>query len=651
MRSVLALVALGARLAIPASEPVTRGVARHSGARRLALALALTHLAVACVAQRVVRRTGSQAPSPTTAISSPSAPEALFPVLPELAASPKPEAPPAIATCFECNDGRLRLEAGWRLQASAKLKVGGKALSQAGYADSDWYATSVPSTVLAALVKDGVYPDPYLANHFDSIPSAPFAGSYWYRTEFGLPADGETQATWLSLDGINYRANVWLNGVLIASSQQLVGTFIGRELDVSTALRRGQVNALAIEVFPPDLKHDLALSWLDWNPTPADRNMGIWRDVYLKTSGPVTVRGSHVLSKLDLSRLDSAELTFKTELRNTTERALHVAVEARFVPASNAAAGAPVVVSQDVELTPGETRTVTFEPSRYPSLLLQNPHLWWPKQLGQANQYDLSIQAEVLGRVSDLQPVRFGIRDVSFEQNPTGERVFRINGKRVMIRGGGWASDMLLRSSDARLETELSLVKDLGLNTIRLEGKLESDDFYAKADAAGLLVMPGWMCCDRWQESKSWSRAEHELAIASTRSQARRLRNHPSVIDFLIGSDEAPAPAVERELVAELRKQDWSVAISPAASDRTTALLGKSGLKMSGPYDWVSPLYWYEDHEHGGAFGFNAETSPGPAIPELETLKEWLAPDELDSLWSKPRARLLHAGTRGTRFE
>ena len=130
-------------------------------------------------------------------------------------------------------------------------------------------------------------------------------------------------------------------------------------------------------------------------------------------------------------------------------------------------------------------------------------------------------------------------------------------------------------------------------------------------------------------------------------TQARRLRNHPSVIDFLIGSDEAPAPRVERELVAELKKQDWPVAISPSASDRTTALLGKSGFKMTGPYDWVSPRYWYEDHTHGGAFGLNAETSPGPALAEIESLREWLAPDELASLWSKPKARLLHAGTRG----
>jgi exo-1,4-beta-D-glucosaminidase len=555
------------------------------------------------------------------------------------------------AYCFECNDGRLKLSDGWHLQASAKLKDKGKALSLPGYADADWYPSSVPSTVLAALVKDGVYPDPYRGNNFNSIPTAPFTGSYWYRTEFTLPITDDGQASWLNLDGINYKANVWLNGELINPQKQLTGTFSSHELDVSAELRRGKPNALAIEVFPPDLKRDLALSWLDWNPTPADRNMGIWRDVYLKTSGPVAVRGTRVLSKVNLVTLDSAELTIKMELHNTSDRALRTDVEARLTPTSGGDQIPLFIVTQDVALAARETRTIVFDAAHYPDLALKSPKLWWPTQLGEPNLYDLEVRASTEARVSDMQPVRFGIRDVSFDQDPTGLRVFRINGKRIAIRGGGWASDMLLRNSGTRLETEFALVKDLGLNTIRLEGKLESDDFFAKADAYGLLVMPGWMCCDRWQESASWSKAEHEVAIAAMATQARRLRNHPSVIDFLIGSDEAPAPDVERELVSELKKQDWPVVISPSASDRTTPLLGRSGLKMTGPYDWVSPLYWYEDHAHGGAFGLNAETSPGPALAEIESLREWLAPDELVSLWQKPKARLLHAGTAGTRFD
>jgi exo-1,4-beta-D-glucosaminidase len=203
---------------------------------------------------------------------------------------------------------------------------------------------------------------------------------------------------------------------------------------------------------------------------------------------------------------------------------------------------------------------------------------------------------------------------------------------------------LLLRSSPERLEAELALVRDLGLNTLRLEGKLETDAFYAAADRYGIALIPGWMCCDRWQESKSWSAAEHAVARASTFDQARRLRNHPSVLSFMIGSDEAPAPDVERELVTALERADWSRPISAAAAERTTPLLGKTGVKMSGPYDWVSPYYWYEDRAFGGAFGFNTETSPGPALPELETLRAWLPEADLERLWSMPKAQQFHAG-------
>ena len=554
------------------------------------------------------------------------------------------------ARCFECEDGRFVLRDDWRLQAAAKVKRSGKEISLVGFQTPDWISTSVPSTVLAALVDKGVYPDPFLRNNLATIPSAPFGGSYWYRREFTLSADFDGQVVWLNLDGINYRANLWLNGELIASSKDLVGTFTTHEWNVSAQLRTGQPNALALEIFPPDPKRDLALSWLDWNPTPADRNMGIWRDVYLKKSGPVALRGSRVSSKVDLATLDKADLTIKAELNNVSDRSIDTVVEARIAP-SEFGVRAVAHVSQSVTLAAHETRTVVFDAAHYPALTLVHPKLWWPAQMGAPDQYDLWMSVSAGDVISDAQPARFGVRDVSFEPTTDGARVFRINGKRIMVRGGGWASDLLLRTSNARLETELALVKDLGLNTIRLEGKLESDDFYAKADAAGVLTIPGWMCCDAWQTSKSWNVEQRAVGLASMASQARRLRNHPSVIDFFIGSDEALAPDVERGFVAELQKADWPMPITPAASDRTSPLLGRSGVKMTGPYDWVPPAYWYQDRAHGGAFGFNSETGPGPAIPELETLRSWLAADELESLWSKPKARLLHAGTSGMRFD
>jgi len=541
-------------------------------------------------------------------------------------------------------DDRLFLHDGWAIQSSAQITASGAELSTPGYDASGWTATTVPSTVLAALVAAGVYPDPYVGDALASIPQTPFDVSWWYRVEFTLPDDFDGQTAWLDLEGINYRANVWLNGQLVAGSDRVAGTFTSHEWDVTALVHAGTPNALAIEIIPPDLDADLTLSWRDWNPAPPDRDMGIWQDVYLAHSGPVAVRGARVRSHVDPS-LGSAELTVAAEVVSTSAQPAHVRLRARF--------GA-VDVAQEIDLAAGETRTVELAPATYPALHLSDPVLWWPAQLGTPALHDLLVTAEVDGHESDHEAVRFGIREVSFEllEGHDDVRLFRVNGKPILIRGGGWASDMMLRpASPERLDAELRYVLDLGLNTIRLEGKLESDELYARADELGLLLMPGWMCCDRWEHWEDWTDDDRRIAAASMDSQARRLRNHPSVIAFLIGSDYAPPPDVEAAYLQALRGNDWPDPILPSAGGDGTASLGASGVKMTGPYDWVAPSYWYLDVDRGGAFGFNTETGPGPSVPERESLEAMLTPAQLDALWSAPDARQLHAGAEDTAFD
>ncbi len=335
--------------------------------------------------------------------------------------------------------------------------------------------------------------------------------------------------------------------------------------------------------------------------------------------------------------LTAAHLVVKADVRNALASPVHATVTGTI--------GA-IEVTQDVDLAAHETKTVTFDPARYPALNLEKPRLWWPAQMGTPNLYDLQLSAAVAGRESDRESrLGFGIRNVTFDLTKDGYRLFRVNGQPFFVRGGGWASDMMLRPiSRARLEDELAYVRDLGLNTIRLEGKLESNAFFDRTDELGIVTIPGWMCCDHWQDSATWTEADHRLAVRSMETQAERLRNHPSVIDFMIGSDEAPSPDAQKELRAALAKSDWPDPVSRSASD--------DGVKMTGPYDWVPPSYWYLDkNKFGGAWGFNTETGPGPAIPEVESLNGMLAPTELAALWSEPKAPLFHAGTRGTEFD
>ena len=527
----------------------------------------------------------------------------------------------------------------WQLQSSARVQADGAAISKPGYTADGWYPTAVPSTVLAALTAAGVYGDPYYGTNLEHLPESDFIVPWWYRTEFTLPAGGSESFTRLHLDGINYRAEVWLNGHLIADRTHVVGTFRAFEFDVTDVVRPGR-NALAVQVFPVDPWRDLTITWVDWNPMPPDHGMGIWQPVYLTLSGPVSLRDPQVVSELALPGLETADLTVTATVRNDADHAVTAEVEGSI---------GDIRFSTSVDLGPGESKLVWFDPQRFTQLRLDHPRVWWPYQMGSQPMYSLALTVRVDGAESDRTSTGFGIRDVGSELRG-GHRVFLANGKPILIRGGGWASDMLLRPQPDRTAEELLYVRDLGLNTIRLEGKLESDHFYDLADRLGILILPGWMCCDRWQRTAGWTDEDRVAAQGSMYSQALRLRNHPSVIAFLIGSDTAPPPQVEGLYLQALHRANWPDPIIASASDEWTPELGRTGFKMTGPYEWIPPSYWYSPRAPGGADGFNTETSAGASIPELENLRRMLTPAELAALWRDPSAGQYHAGTEDSTF-
>ncbi|HYY93562.1 MAG TPA: glycoside hydrolase family 2 TIM barrel-domain containing protein, partial [Pyrinomonadaceae bacterium] len=549
--------------------------------------------------------------------------------------------------------GRLLLKQGWRIQSSSALQEEGGALSTPGYKTTGWYAATVPSTVVGALVEDKVYPDPFygmnlrvmpgcsypIGKNFANLPmpdDSPYNKPWWYRTEFQIPAAERGRRLWLHFDGINYSANVWLNGHKMADAADVAGAFRRYEFDVTDAARVGGVNALAVEVFAPK-PDDLALTWVDWNPTPPDKMMGLWHDVYLTASGPVTLRFPQVVTKLDQPTLAAAHLTVNAELHNATDRPVEGMLTGRIEK---------IQFSKGVRLEPNETKVVQFTPEEFRQLNLSNPRLWWPANLGEPNLYELALQFETGGRVSDSQTSRFGIREVTSELDGGGHRVFKVNGQRVLIRGGGWAPDMFLRFNPQRLEQEFSYVREMNLNAIRLEGKLESDYFYDLADRNGILIMAGWCCCSHWehwthrpdyQEGPVWGPEDYAVAAASLTDQVKRLRNHPSLLVWLNGSDNPPPADVEKMYDDILQRENWPNPSLSSATARPTELTGQSGVKMEGPYEWVPPVYWLQDDRRGGAHGFATEISPGPAVPPVESLRKMLPPEHLwpiDDVWS-----------------
>jgi exo-1,4-beta-D-glucosaminidase len=278
-----------------------------------------------------------------------------------------------------------------------------------------------------------------------------------------------------------------------------------------------------------------------------------------------------------------------------------------------------------------------FTPEKFPALRVQNPKLWWPYQMGEPHLENLAMSVSSEGHTVDEQSVEFGIREITSELTPSGGRLFRVNGKAILIRGAGWSQDMLLRTDDKRLRDQFRMVRDMHLNTIRLEGKLETENFFHLADEQGVLVMLGWCCCDHWEKWATWTPEDLTIATDSLRSQMLRLRQHASLLVWLNGSDNPPPADVERAYLKVEDETHWPNPILSSASQTPTSVTGDSGVKMTGPYDYVAPSYWYVDQHNGGAFRFNTETSPGPAIPSLASREKFLPDPQawpVSSTWS-----------------
>jgi exo-1,4-beta-D-glucosaminidase len=538
-------------------------------------------------------------------------------------------------------DSDITLRDGWAVQSSAKVNASAEVVSTVGFDASSWYKTSAPNTVFAVLVENGVYKDPYFGMNLRSIPGvsypiggqfanlempedSPYTVPWWYRKEFEVPAQFNGKTVWMAFHGINYRADIWINGKKVAGSDQVVGAFRRYEFDVTQYVKAGAKNVLAVEVSAPHA-NELGITWVDWNPTPPDKDMGLWQEVVLSASGPVAVRHLAVESRLELLSTDKAHLTVRAELQNASSTPVKGRLRGQILGAA-----APIEFSQDVELKAGERRAVTITPESAPSLNVQKPRLWWPYQMGEPYLHKLTLEfVPEKSPASDKQTIAFGIVQTDSELTTDGYRLFKVNGKPVLVRGGGWAPDMMLRINESRREAEFRYVKEMGLNTIRLEGKLEDETFMERADRDGILVMAGWCCCDAWEKWNKWGDENRRVSVDSLRDQILRLRAHPSILVWLNGSDNPPPPDRERAYLDVEKENNWSKPVISSATAKKTETTGDSGVKMSGPYEYVSSNYWLLDTKAGGAFGFSTEISPGPAVPPLEELKSMFPPDKL----------------------
>lgn len=547
-----------------------------------------------------------------------------------------PGTPASSAPSLTVTAGQVTTIPDWRLQTSRSATGDGATYSNPTFNDSSWLAVPARSTVLAGLIANNRYADVNFGENLKSVNRSDFSVPWWYRKSFTASQPAGTN-TFLKLKGgIISRAEIWVNGTRVAGTDTVIGAYPTREYNVTSLIRNG-TNAIAIKAMPSDPSKDLLIHFVDWTQLPPDRNQGLFRDVQLANSGPVSLRDLRVSTDLPLPNLTAADLTVKVNARNDSGQAVSTQVTGTI---DN------VNFTQPVSLAAGETKTVTFTPGNTPGLRLTNPRVWWPFTMGDQPMYSATVSASVGGAVSDSASTTFGVREISSTRVNGGGRQFVINGKPFLVRGGGWASDLFLRTNLRNIEDQLNLVKSMNLNTIRLEGKPENDEFYEMTDRLGIMVLTGWECCSAWENYGSFNAEKNRVAGESAESEGKRIRNHPSVLGFLIASDLATPAAQEKIYLDALARADWNLPIIASASNKSSPQLGNSGMKMEGPYWWEPPVYWY-NKQMGGAAGFASEIGPGPTIPEMDELRKFLTQSQINSL-TNYNATHYHLSPSGT---
>ena len=521
------------------------------------------------------------------------------------------------------------LSSGWQLQDAAKVSGTGDAISQPGFKPEGWYAATVPGTVLTSLVNDGVYPEPLYGenNRPDKIPDSLCRTPYWYRVTFTVPKSYRHKQTWLNFDGINYAAEVWVNGKQVGA---IKGAFIRGTFDISSAVKPGRQAVLAVMVSPqphPGVPHEhtirngigknggitaidgptflSTIGW-DWMPGIRDRDTGIWQKVYLSASGPVVIKNPLIETDLPLPKVDTADISIKTTVENVTDKPQKGLLKGSFGDAS---------FQKEVEVAPHSSMLVALDPKTTPELHVNNPKLWWPNGYGPQNLYNLHLSFEVKKKVSDSQDVSFGVRKITYSVPDSENLTVSVNGVRVFIRGGDWGLDEAMkRIPRERLEAQIRMHRIANLNLIRnWVGQSTGEDFYELCDKYGLLI---WDEFFQPNPSDGPNPTDLVTYMANVHDKILRFRNHPSIAIWCARNEGYPPPEIDDQLRPMMAELDPTRLYQPSST-------AGHGVFSSGPYHWRTPREFY-------VFKHAFKTEIGSvSIPTIESIhgmmpqKDW----------------------------
>lgn len=530
---------------------------------------------------------------------------------------------------------RQNLSNDWNVHPSDSIINSGEIISTSQQSVDGWYKANVPTTLMSLLLENGLQKDLFYGKNIQNLDKTQFDAAWWFRKEFNLPKLKEDQHISLTFEGISYYANIWLNGKLIASRDSVYGPYRQFTFNITPHIQEN--NVLAVEVFKAQAG-DPNIGFADWNPRPADESMGIFRDVKIAITGTAKLSNTYVQTKVNTTTLDEAWLTVETLVENLTDQKVTGELVVKIED---------IRFSKPVILNPGEKKKVKLTADEIEYLHIKNPRLWWCNNMGDPELYKLDISFRTNNTISDRDSVTFGIRQIESYFTKEGYRGFKLNGKKVLLKGAGWADDIFLRETPESNETQIRYVKDMNMNMIRFESFWgTSQNIYDLCDRYGLMLILGWSCQWEWDAyyGKPCSaeygciQTQNEIDIVSKsfNDQVLWLRNHPSIIAWMPGSDMLQKPELEKKYLDFLKEADNRPYVG-AAKKHTSTVSGETGTKMAGPYEYVGPNYWYTDSIYGGAFGFNTETGIGAQLPVIESIRKFIPEDKLwpiNDTWS-----------------
>ncbi len=475
-----------------------------------------------------------------------------------LVAKPKPNP--------DVNDNKLYLSAGnWKIQRASQVSSQGKGISLPGFRSDDWVTATVPGTALVSYWNTGALPDPNFSDNQLMISESFFNSDFWYRDEFIVPDKFKGTRMFLNFDGINWKADVFLNG---KNAGRIEGAFIRGKFDVTDLVKPGQNNAIAVLIHKNDhigvikeqtaLYHDknggilgadnptyhASIGW-DWIPSIRGRNIGIWNDVYLNISGAVTISDPFVFTDLPLPDTTSADINLEVTLNNYKAEPVTGTLTGNY---------GNISFEEKVSIGPSESKVVKVNPLTHPELHLKNPKLWWPKGYGNPSLYDVGLSFKTSdGILSDKVAFKSGVRKMTYNEDNQILNMY-INGRRFIGRGGNWGfPESNLEYRGREYDAAVGYHADMNFTMIRnWVGQTADDEFFEACDRHGIMI---------WQDFCLANPADGPdpdnpgMFITNAEDVIKRIRNHAS-IGIYVGRNEGNPPAVIdtalRALIARL---------------------------------------------------------------------------------------------------